>query len=54
MKLAVVGKDVSQSSSPRMHTFILNAMGRSCSYETVSVSPEKFHERAEQDRKSVV
>ena len=47
MKLAVVGKDVSQSSSPRMHTFILNAMGQSCSYETVSVSPEKFHERAE-------
>lgn len=47
LKLAVVGKDVSQSQSPSMHTFILAKMGVRCSYETVSVPPAQFLERAE-------
>ena len=47
LKLAVIGKDVSQSQSPAMHTFLLHALGEECSYEAVSIPPEKFGERAE-------
>ena len=46
LKLAVVGKDVSQSQSPSMHTYILRNLGAKCSYETVSVPPAQFTERA--------
>ncbi len=42
LKLAVIGKDVSQSQSPKMHTFLLNKMNVECRYEAVSISPEKF------------
>ena len=48
LKLAVVGKDVSQSQSPSMHTYILRNLGAKCSYETVSVPPAQFTERAEE------
>lgn len=48
LKLAVVGKDVSQSQSPSMHTYILRNLGAKCSYETVSVPPAQFMERAEE------
>lgn len=48
LKLAVVGKDVSQSQSPKMHTFILERLGETCSYDRVSVPPEAFSERAEE------
>ena len=48
LKLAVVGKDVSQSQSPSMHTYILGNLGAKCSYETVSVPPAQFTERAEE------
>lgn len=48
LKLAVVGKDVSQSQSPSMHTYILRNLGVKCSYETVSVPPAQFTERAEE------
>ena len=37
LKLAVIGKDVSQSQSPAMHTFLLHALGEECSYEAVSI-----------------
>ncbi len=47
LKLAVIGKDVSQSSSPEMHAFIAEHMGNSISYEKVSISPEEFESRAE-------
>ena len=47
LKLAVIGKDVSQSQSPAMHTFLLHALGEECSYEAVSIPPENFQERAE-------
>lgn len=42
LKLAVVGKDVSRSLSPAMHTFILENLGVGCSYETVSVAESDF------------
>lgn len=49
MKLAVVGKDVSKSDSPAIHEFILRRrFSVVCSYEKVSIPPERFHERAEE------
>ena len=48
LKLAVIGKDVSGSLSPAMHTFLLGKMGAACSYEKVSIPPEKFSSRAEE------
>ncbi|MDE6274458.1 MAG: shikimate dehydrogenase [Clostridiales bacterium] len=47
MKLAVIGKDVSQSSSPQMHTFIFGALGKTCTYDKISIPPEEIHKRAE-------
>ena len=47
LKLAVIGKDVSESLSPAMHTFILREMGEVCTYDCVSIPPEQFGERAE-------
>ena len=48
LKIAVVGKDVSRSLSPAMHTFILGRLGVKCRYDAVSVSPDEFSERAEE------
>ncbi len=49
LKLAVVGKDVSRSDSPAIHEFILRRrFGRECSYERISIPPERFRERAEE------
>lgn len=48
LNLAVIGKDVSQSSSPAMHKFIASGMGRNITYENISVPPELFAERAEE------
>ena len=48
MKLAVIGKDVSQSLSPAMHTFLFSRFGAPCSYDAVSIAPERFAERAEE------
>ena len=47
LKLAVVGKDVSRSDSPRMHGFILRKMGTECVYDKISVPPQEFSARAE-------
>lgn len=47
LKLAVIGKDVSQSSSPQMHTFIANAMGRDISYDKISIEPSQFDDKIE-------
>ncbi len=41
-KFAVIGKDVSQSTSPEIHTFIAKRMGNEISYERVSVPEEEF------------
>lgn len=46
LKLAVVGKDVSQSDSPKIHTFILERMGEKCVYEKVSLPPAEFSAHA--------
>ncbi len=48
LKLAVIGKDVSQSDSPAIHNFILRRFSVECSYEKVSISPEEFNGRAEE------
>ncbi|MGN1077037.1 MAG: shikimate dehydrogenase family protein, partial [Candidatus Gallimonas sp.] len=48
LKLAVVGKDVSRSLSPAMHTFILGRLGVKCTYDALSVPPDEFSERAEE------
>ena len=47
LKLAVVGKDVSRSDSPRMHGYILGKMGTECVYDKISVPPQEFSARAE-------
>lgn len=48
LKLAVVGKDVSASDSPAIHSYILPRLGAACSYDKVSVPPAEFSARAEQ------
>ena len=48
LKLAVIGKDVSQSDSPAIHNFILHRFSVECSYEKVSIPPEEFDRRAEE------
>ena len=48
LKLAVLGKDVSQSLSPDMHKFLFARFHEQCSYEAVSVSPSEFSVRAEE------
>lgn len=45
LKLAVIGKDVSKSLSPKMHRFIMERLGKECSYESVSVPEEEFEKR---------
>ena len=47
LKLAVVGKDVSGSDSPAIHAFLLEKMGKGCTYEKVSIPPSAFSGRAE-------
>ncbi len=42
MKLAVIGKDVSESLSPPMHTFIANSLGLDISYDKISIKEEDF------------
>ena len=46
LNMAVVGKDVSKSLSPKMHTFIMKNLGVSCSYDTVSVAEADFEKTA--------
>ncbi len=45
LKLAVIGKDVSKSSSPEMHSFIAENMGNEISYEKVSIPESEFDMR---------
>lgn len=47
VKLAVVGRDVSQSSSPPIHNFIARELGRQITYERVSIPEDKFESEAE-------
>ena len=42
IRLGLIGKDVSKSSSERIHTFILKEWGVECEYARFSVSPQEF------------
>ncbi len=42
LKIGLVGKDVSKSDSPRIHTFIVERLGYGCAYELRSVDGENF------------
>lgn len=48
LRLAVIGKDVHRSLSPRMHRFILNRMGFECEYEKISLSEEELEAGGEE------
>lgn len=43
-KLAVVGKDVSQSESPKIHSFIAARLGFEVEYDKLSIPEEKFED----------
>ncbi len=45
MKLAVIGKDVSASDSPKMHSFIAKNMGNEITYDKISIPVEDFESR---------
>ncbi|MDE7163491.1 MAG: shikimate dehydrogenase [Clostridia bacterium] len=47
-KLAVIGKDVSQSTSPQIHNFIASQLGIEISYEKISIPEEQFESRIEE------
>lgn len=47
-RFAVIGKDVSKSDSPAMHTFIARRLGFEIEYEKISVAEEQFAAVAEQ------
>lgn len=47
LKLALVGKDVSQSHSPEVHAFIASRMGNDIQYDKLSVPEEVFESRIE-------
>ncbi len=44
LKIGLVGKDVSRSTSHTIHTYILNALGYECVYEKYSVTPTELDE----------
>lgn len=48
LKMAVIGKDVSKSLSPKMHRFIMERLGQEITYDTVSILPETFEEKIEE------
>ena len=45
LKLAVIGKDVSKSTSPEIHSFISSRMGNEVDYKRISVPEDEFEER---------
>ena len=47
LSLAVIGKDVSQSTSPQMHSFIAREMGNGINYIRLSLPEEQFEGSAE-------
>ena len=48
MRLAVVGEHVENSHSPEIHGFLFNKFNKTCTYEKVSISQDRFHECAEE------
>ncbi len=47
LNLAVIGKDVSKSTSPQIHTFIAEHMGNRVNYKKISVPEDEFENRIE-------
>ncbi|MDE7379742.1 MAG: shikimate dehydrogenase [Clostridia bacterium] len=47
IKLAVIGKDVSQSTSPQIHNFIASELNLEISYERISIPESEFEDRIE-------
>lgn len=47
LKLAVIGKDVSKSTSPQIHKFIAENLGLEISYEAISVAENEFESRVD-------
>ena len=45
LKLAVIGKDVSASTSPQIHNFIAARMGNKISYEKISIPENEFENK---------
>lgn len=45
LKLTVIGKDVSQSSSPKMHKFIASHTGHEMIYDNISIPEEQFEDK---------
>lgn len=45
MKFAVIGKDVSRSTSPEMHKFIAQRLGYDIEYDKISVPEAEFEEK---------
>lgn len=48
IKLALIGKDVSQSTSPVIHNFIAKRMGKQITYDKISIDPANFEDRIEE------
>lgn len=47
LKLALVGRNVSASPSPRLHGFIMKTLGAACGYEKISLTEAEFSSRIE-------
>lgn len=47
LKLAVIGRDVSASTSPQIHNFIAKKMGNKVDYQKISVPEENFNGQIE-------
>ena len=45
LKLAVIGKDVSESTSPQAHAFIAKEMGNKVDYTKISLSENEFNSK---------
>lgn len=45
LKLAVIGKDVSKSTSPQIHSFIAKQLGLEITYEKISVPEDEFENK---------
>jgi len=48
VKLAVIGKDVSQSTSPQIHNFIARELGLEMTYGRISIEESAFEDRIEE------
>lgn len=48
LKLALIGKDVSKSLSPQVHSFISGRMGNEVEYTNISIPESQFEQRIEE------